>query len=341
MAALGQKPALPRRSIDVRFALNKQTLTGRVQCDAMCQLRTHAPQQKQLFDHLVGAQQRGGGTFRPSAFAVLRLITSSYLVGACTGRSAGLAPRGCGRRSRPRSRYVSFIGPVGSGHRLAPSRSRGRASTAGNAMRAARTTDRLVNPDREMRGEENETASGPADDAVDGHSMSPALPTPSRQLHSERPRRGCSISQMENGRRPLEFGHEQHARVPGTVSLSMASRLPTISCSYSRLIPVELPPGLAKMGISLLPTGSRNIREHRQGASLPLRARWQFGVVARMTSGFGATNAVAALRYRLFGRRNRLGSNQVPALDEAVESQALSNMAQSCSSARVMRGQRR
>jgi hypothetical protein len=33
---MGQKPALPRRSIDVRFAPNKQTPTGRVQCDAMC-----------------------------------------------------------------------------------------------------------------------------------------------------------------------------------------------------------------------------------------------------------------------------------------------------------------
>ena len=33
-----------------------------------------------------------GGTSRPSAFAVLRLITSSYLVGACTGKSAGLSP---------------------------------------------------------------------------------------------------------------------------------------------------------------------------------------------------------------------------------------------------------
>ena len=32
------------------------------------------------------------GTVRPSAFAVLRLITSSYLVGACTGRSAGFSP---------------------------------------------------------------------------------------------------------------------------------------------------------------------------------------------------------------------------------------------------------
>src|SRR5262249_19248062 len=33
-----------------------------------------------------------GGMVRPSAFAVLRLITSSNLVGCSTGRSAGLAP---------------------------------------------------------------------------------------------------------------------------------------------------------------------------------------------------------------------------------------------------------
>src|SRR5260221_9102530 len=33
------------------------------------------------------------GTSRPSALAVLRLITSSNLVGCCIGRSAGLAPR--------------------------------------------------------------------------------------------------------------------------------------------------------------------------------------------------------------------------------------------------------
>src|SRR4030095_6952585 len=32
------------------------------------------------------------GRSRPSAFAVFRLITSSYLVGACTGRSAGFSP---------------------------------------------------------------------------------------------------------------------------------------------------------------------------------------------------------------------------------------------------------
>src|SRR5262249_20498122 len=32
------------------------------------------------------------GIWRPSAFAVLRLMTNSYLVGACTGRSAGFSP---------------------------------------------------------------------------------------------------------------------------------------------------------------------------------------------------------------------------------------------------------
>jgi len=38
-----------------------------------------------------------GGTLRPSAFAVLRLMINSNLVGSTTGRSAGLAPA----RTRP------------------------------------------------------------------------------------------------------------------------------------------------------------------------------------------------------------------------------------------------
>ena len=33
-----------------------------------------------------------GGNSIPSALAVLRLITVSYLVGVCTGRSAGFSP---------------------------------------------------------------------------------------------------------------------------------------------------------------------------------------------------------------------------------------------------------
>jgi hypothetical protein len=46
-------------------------------------------------DHSITSSARAskvGGTSRPSAFAVLRLMTNSYLVGACTGRSAAFSP---------------------------------------------------------------------------------------------------------------------------------------------------------------------------------------------------------------------------------------------------------
>ena len=36
---------------------------------------------------------RDWGTDKPSAFAVFRLMASSYLFGACTGKSAGFSPR--------------------------------------------------------------------------------------------------------------------------------------------------------------------------------------------------------------------------------------------------------
>src|SRR5262245_25010023 len=45
--------------------------------------------------HSITSSERAssvGATSRPSALAVLRLITSSYLVGACTGISAGFSP---------------------------------------------------------------------------------------------------------------------------------------------------------------------------------------------------------------------------------------------------------
>ena len=47
------------------------------------------------FAHSITSSARASnecGTSRPSAFAVLRLIASSYLVGACTGNSAGFSP---------------------------------------------------------------------------------------------------------------------------------------------------------------------------------------------------------------------------------------------------------
>ena len=45
-----------------------------------------------LFDHLVGAGEQHRRHVETDAFAVLRLIASSYLVGACTGRLAGFSP---------------------------------------------------------------------------------------------------------------------------------------------------------------------------------------------------------------------------------------------------------
>src|SRR5262249_21199909 len=52
------------------------------------------------------------GTSRPSALAVLRLITSSYLVGACTGRSAGFSPLSMRSTYLAERRYRSInLGP--------------------------------------------------------------------------------------------------------------------------------------------------------------------------------------------------------------------------------------
>ena len=45
-----------------------------------------------LFDHLSALASTDAGRSRPSDLAVFRLTTSSYLVGVCTGRSAGFAP---------------------------------------------------------------------------------------------------------------------------------------------------------------------------------------------------------------------------------------------------------
>ena len=44
------------------------------------------------FDHLVGAGGSVGGTSRPSALAVLRLMANSNLVATCTGRLPGFSP---------------------------------------------------------------------------------------------------------------------------------------------------------------------------------------------------------------------------------------------------------
>ena len=64
----------------------------------LCHGQTHAVQQRlglriPLHSMTSLAMARSdGGTLRPSAFAALRLMTSSYPVGAWTGSSAGFVP---------------------------------------------------------------------------------------------------------------------------------------------------------------------------------------------------------------------------------------------------------
>jgi hypothetical protein len=55
--------------------------------------QTHASQQSKPYSITSSARaSTDAGRSRPSALAVFRLTTSSYLVGVCTGRSAGFAP---------------------------------------------------------------------------------------------------------------------------------------------------------------------------------------------------------------------------------------------------------
>jgi hypothetical protein len=55
------------------------------------------------FDHLIGAGEERVEMLMPRALAVLRLIISSYLFGACTGRSSA-------RFSLLRIEYSEFYG---------------------------------------------------------------------------------------------------------------------------------------------------------------------------------------------------------------------------------------
>ena len=63
---------------------SKQTLLSVVSMSAKCKFQTKcvAARSVSLFDDLVSAPVYAFGTMRPSALAVLRLITNSYLAGA-------------------------------------------------------------------------------------------------------------------------------------------------------------------------------------------------------------------------------------------------------------------
>ena len=89
----GAWTVMPRMFTMSQLHLNEQTSTETTRRSHQCQLRTHAPQQHACYSITSSARARSvAGISRPSAFAVLRLMTNSYLVGAWTGRSAGLSP---------------------------------------------------------------------------------------------------------------------------------------------------------------------------------------------------------------------------------------------------------
>ena len=71
--------------------IRRQTRTVATATSVLCQEETHAPQQGYSITSFARTSKEGG-TVRPSALAVLRLITSSNLVGCSTGRSEGLVP---------------------------------------------------------------------------------------------------------------------------------------------------------------------------------------------------------------------------------------------------------
>src|SRR6186997_345700 len=66
--------------------------SGHVQCRSSCRLRANSGHSAIHSITSSAATSRFGGTVRPSAFAVLRLIANSNLVGCTTGSSEGLAP---------------------------------------------------------------------------------------------------------------------------------------------------------------------------------------------------------------------------------------------------------
>ena len=72
----------------VRFAPE----SGHVQCSSRCLLRAKSGHSSSYSITSLAVASSEGGTVRPSALAVLRLIASSFLVGACTGRSAAFSP---------------------------------------------------------------------------------------------------------------------------------------------------------------------------------------------------------------------------------------------------------
>ena len=88
MPALGQKRTL-RPALVMSATPQERQNRGQVGLFAKCD----KPDIGRTYSITSSARvSKVGGTVSPSVLAVLRLITSSYLVGACTGRLAGFSP---------------------------------------------------------------------------------------------------------------------------------------------------------------------------------------------------------------------------------------------------------
>ena len=86
--------------------------SGHVQCNSGCPLCATSGHAVTYSIASSARASKAGDTVRPNVLAVLRLIVSSYLVGACTGSSFGFSPfsmrstypaarRYCSRKSGP------------------------------------------------------------------------------------------------------------------------------------------------------------------------------------------------------------------------------------------------
>ncbi len=72
---------------------DQQTISEPNQTSPSGQFPTNARSKQVLYSITLSALASSvGGTSRPSALAVLRLIANSNLVGCCTGKSPGFAP---------------------------------------------------------------------------------------------------------------------------------------------------------------------------------------------------------------------------------------------------------
>jgi hypothetical protein len=88
MSALGQKQTSAACTVGVRFTPE----SGHVQCTGHVRFGPIADISSGYSITSSAVASSVGDIVRPISLAVFRLITSLYLVGACTGRSAGFSP---------------------------------------------------------------------------------------------------------------------------------------------------------------------------------------------------------------------------------------------------------